>query len=51
MYEKREHKMLMKLTQGVYFINVLHTAFVLVDPESIKITVKSSESFLRFWDL
>jgi hypothetical protein len=29
--------MLMKLTPGVNFINVLRTAFVLVDPESIKI--------------
>ncbi len=40
-YEKHECKMLMKLTPGVDFINVLHTAFTLVDPKSIK----------RYWRL
>jgi len=30
------HKMLMKLTPYVNFINVLRTAFTLVDPESVK---------------
>ncbi len=35
----------MKLTRGVYFINVLHTAFALIDPESVKITVKALVSF------
>jgi hypothetical protein len=29
---------LMKLTPGLNFINVLHTAFALVDPEGVKIT-------------
>ncbi len=33
---------------GVNFINVPHTAFALVDPESVKITVKSSVSFYAF---
>jgi len=33
---------------GVNFINVLCTAFVLVDPESIKNTVKASVSFYAF---
>ncbi len=39
---------LMKLTPGAYIINILRTAFVLVDPESVKITVKSSVSFYAF---
>ncbi len=43
--------MLMKLTTGVKFTNVLHTAFTLVDPKSIKNTVMSSVFFLGFWDL
>ncbi len=30
---------------GVNFINVLRTAFALVDPESVKNTVRSSVSF------
>jgi len=38
---KAAHKMLMKLTPGV-------TAFTLVDPKSIKNTVKSSVSFYAF---
>ncbi len=33
---------------GLNFINVLCTAFALIDPESIKITVKSSVSFYAF---
>ncbi len=33
---------------SVYFINVLCTAFALIDPESVKITVKSSVSFYAF---
>ncbi len=33
---------------GVNFINVLHTAFTLVDPKSIKHTVKSSVTFYTF---
>ncbi len=37
--------MLMKLTPGVNFINILRTAFALVDPESVKSTVRSSVSF------
>jgi len=32
-------------TPGVDLINVQHTAFTLVDPESAKNTVKSSVSF------
>jgi hypothetical protein len=35
-------------TPGVNFINVLCTAFALVDPESVKNTVKSSVSFYAF---
>ncbi len=38
------------LPQGVNFINVLHTAFMRVEPKSVKKTVKLSV-FLRFWDL
>jgi len=33
---------------GLNFINVLRTAFSLVDPESVKNTVKSSVSFYTF---
>ncbi len=36
------------LTSGVNFINVLRTAFTLVDSESIKNTVKSSVSLYTF---
>ncbi len=35
-------------TSGVNFINVLRTAFALVDPESVKNTFKSSVSFYTF---
>jgi len=33
---------------GVHFINVICTAFALVDPESVKNTVKSSVSLYAF---
>ncbi len=36
---------------GINFINILCTAFALVDSKSVKNTVKSPMSFLRFWDL
>jgi len=36
------------VVQLVNFINVLRTAFVLVDPKSVKNTVKSSVSFYAF---
>jgi len=36
---------------GVNFINVLCTAFALLDPKRVKNTGKSPVSFLRFWDL
>jgi len=39
---------LMKLTPRVDFTNVLRTAFTLVDPESVKNTVKSLVSFYAF---
>ncbi len=42
--------MLMKLTPGVNFINVLRTAFTCADPESAKKTVKFLV-FLHSWDL
>jgi len=41
-------KMLMKLSPGVNFINILRTAFALSDPKSIKNTVDSSVSFYAF---
>jgi len=40
--------MLVKLTPGVNFINILCTAFALVDPKSVKNTGKSSVSFYAF---
>jgi len=40
-WQKRAHKMLMKSTPGVDFINILCTAFMLVDPKSVK----------RYWQL
>jgi len=40
--------MLNKRDIKVNFINVLRTAFTLVDPESVKNTVKSSASFYAF---
>jgi hypothetical protein len=33
---KAERKILVKLTPGFDFINILHTAFVLVDPKSVR---------------
>jgi hypothetical protein len=36
LYEKGDWKMLMKLTPGLNFINVLRTGFTLADPESVK---------------
>jgi len=33
---------------SVNFINILHEAFTLVDPESVKNTAKSSVSFYAF---
>ncbi len=40
--------MLAKLTPGLNFINVLRTAFTLIDPKSVKNTVKSKVSFYTF---
>jgi hypothetical protein len=40
--------MLVKLTPGVNFINVLRVAVAPVDPKSVKNTVKSSVSFYTF---
>ncbi len=45
---KAVRRTLMKLSPGVHFINILCTAFALVDPKSIKNTVKSSMSFYAF---
>ncbi len=36
LYKKVAYKMLMKLTPGVNFINVLCTAFTCADPKSVK---------------
>jgi len=38
LYKQSTWKMLMKLTPGLNFINVLRTAFTLTDPESVKDT-------------
>jgi hypothetical protein len=38
--KKCVHKMLMKLTPGVNFINILHKAFTCTDPNSTKNTLK-----------
>jgi hypothetical protein len=35
-YKKGVQKMLMKLTSGVNFINILQAAFVPIDPKSVK---------------
>jgi len=45
---KAVRRTLMKLTPGVHFINILRTPFALIDPESVKNTVKSSVSFYAF---
>jgi len=47
-YVKTTSKTLMIFTPGVNFINVLRTAFALVDPKSVKNTVKSSVTFYAF---
>jgi len=47
-YEKRACKIVMKSMAGVNFTNILRKAFTLVDPESVKNTVKSSVSFYAF---
>jgi len=49
-YKKGESKMLMKLTPGVNFINVLMHRFPM-HPKSEKKTVKKSSVILYFWDL
>jgi len=36
------------ISSGVNFINILRTAFALVDPKSVKNTVRSSVSFYAF---
>jgi len=48
MVEVRFHSKVRSLTSGVNFTNVLHTASMLVDPESVKNTVKSLISFYPF---
>jgi len=48
LHKKFERKMLMKLIPGVNFINILRTAFALVDPKSVKNTVDSSVSCYAF---
>ncbi len=45
---KAVHEMLVKLTTGVNFINVLHTFFAHVDSKLAKNTVKSALSFYAF---
>ncbi len=50
-WQKCDHKMLMKLTPGVNFINVPHAAFTRADPECAKNDSQVSSVFLRFWDL
>jgi len=50
-YQNEEISMIIVLpsnTTGVNFINILCTAFALIDPESVKNTVKSSVSFYAF---
>jgi len=51
LYVKAAVEMLVKLTPGLNFINVLRTAFTLVDPKSIKKTLMTKLYFLHFWDL
>jgi len=45
---KAAHKMLMILTPGINFINILRTAFTRTDPKCAKKTVKSAVSFGTF---
>jgi len=47
LYEKCVQKMLMKLTPGVNFINVLRAAFLKSDPKS----AKKTENMTVFWGL
>jgi len=47
-YVQLQRKSCSKSTPGVNFTNFLRTAFTLVDPKSIKNTVKSSVSFYAF---
>ena len=46
--ENTARKMLVKLTPGVNFTNILHSAFTHADPKSAKTTVWSSVSFCAF---
>ncbi len=45
---KAARKTLVTLTPGFNFINILRTAFMQVDPECAKKTVKSALSFYAF---
>ncbi len=47
-YKKFLGKMFMMFSPGVNFTNILRAAFTLVDPKSVKNTVKSSVSFYAF---
>jgi len=47
---KAVHRILIKLSPGVNFINILWTAYTWAEPIRLKKTVKSWV-FLRFWDL
>ncbi len=49
--EKAACKMLIKLTLGVNFTNILQAASILIDSKRKKNTVKPSSFFWRFWDL
>jgi hypothetical protein len=46
LYEKFARSMLMKLTPGINFINVLQAAFTRADPESLKKTDNLTVFFL-----
>jgi len=50
MYKKGARKMLMKLTPGINFTNILLVAFIRKDPKSKKNTAKLLVSFV-LWDL
>jgi hypothetical protein len=47
---KAASKILVKLTKGVYFINILQADFAQVDPKSAK-KADGLTVFLHFWDL
>ncbi len=49
--KKGGRKMLMKLTPGLNFINILCTAFTHIDPECAKKDSQVSSVIWRFWDL